>query len=100
MEAYDFMGFLRMVVFGPLLHIKNKNLPRGVRKVETDLNSEDLSALQLTIPAYNKQSLFDSLRNAISLYKQLRVGLFDQNVSLQDKAEISVMNYFDEIEKR
>ncbi|WP_286862331.1 MULTISPECIES: hypothetical protein [Sphingobacterium] len=37
MEALDFMAYLRMAVFGPLLHIKNNNLPRGVRKVETTL---------------------------------------------------------------
>ncbi|PUV21792.1 hypothetical protein DCO56_26060 [Sphingobacterium athyrii] len=36
-EALDFMAYLRMAVFGPLLHIKNNNLPRGVRKVETTL---------------------------------------------------------------
>lgn len=71
-EAYDFMGFLRMVVFGPLLHIKNGNLPRGVRKVETDLTSADLTKLKLTIPTYDKQSLLASLRNAVSLYQQLR----------------------------
>jgi len=32
LEAFDFFGYLRMVVFGPLLDIKNNNLPRGVRK--------------------------------------------------------------------
>jgi predicted nucleotidyltransferase len=99
-EAYDFMGFLRMVVFGPLLHIKNGNLPRGVRKVETDLGSEDLAKLKLTIPTYEKQSLFDSLRNAVALYRELRTELFDNNVSLQNHTDKKVMNYFDEIENR
>jgi|GEM_PF-3440406 len=28
------MAYLRMVVFGPLRHIKNNNLPRRVRKAE------------------------------------------------------------------
>jgi hypothetical protein len=37
LEALDFLGFLRMVVLGSLLHIKNGNLPRGVRKVEMEL---------------------------------------------------------------
>lgn len=64
-EAFDFLGFLRTVVFGPLLHIKNKNLPRGVRKVETDIDCDDLDKLKLTIPTYNRQSLLDSLRNAV-----------------------------------
>ena len=100
LEAYDFMGFLRMVVFGPLLHIKNDNLPRGVRKVETELESEDLAKLKLTIPTYDRQSLLDSLRNAVSLYRQLRTELFDNNVSLQNDTDKKVMNYFDEIENR
>lgn len=100
LEAHDFMGFLRMVVLGPLLHIKNDNLPRGVRKVETDLESEDLAKLKLTIPTYDRQSLLDSLRNAVSLYRQLRTELFDNNVSLQNDTDKKVMNYFDEIENR
>lgn len=100
LEAYDFMGFLRMIVFGPLLHIKNGNLPRGVRKVETDLEDEDLAKLKLTIPAYDRQSLLDSLRNAVSLYRQLRTELFGNNVILQNDTDKKVMNYFDEIENR
>lgn len=99
-EAYDFMGFLRMVVFGPLLHIKNNNLPRGVRKVETDLTDEDLNKLKLTIPNYNRQSLLDSLRNAVSLYWQLRTSLFNNKVLLQKDTEQKVMMYFNEIENR
>jgi predicted nucleotidyltransferase len=100
LEAYDFMGFLRMVVFGPLLHIKNDNLPRGVRKVETDLDSNDLAKLKLTIPTYDRQSLLDSLRNAVSLYRQLRTELYDSKVNLQNDTDKEVMNYFDEIENR
>lgn len=100
LEAYDFMGFLRMVVFGPLLHIKNNNLPRGVRKVETELQNEDLEKLKLTIPTYERQSLLNSLRNAISLYRQLRTELFAGNVRWQNETDKSVMNYFDEIENR
>jgi hypothetical protein len=99
-EAYDFMGFLRMVVFGPLLHIKNNNLPRGVRKVETELNSIDLAQLKLTIPTYNRHSLLGSLRNAVSLYRQLRTELYKDKVELQNDTEKKVMIYFDEIEDR
>ncbi|MDR6456988.1 putative nucleotidyltransferase [Chryseobacterium vietnamense] len=99
-EAYDFMGFLRMVVFGPLLHIKNGNLPRGVRKVETALKTSDLEKLKLTIPDYNRQSLLESMRNAVSLYRHLRAELFDSKVNLQNNTEEKVMRYFEEIENR
>ena len=100
LEAYDFLGFLRMVVFGPLLHIKNDKLPRGVRKVETDLESDDLDKLKLTIPTYSRQSLLNSLRNAVSLYRQLREELFNSEVNLQTEVDKKVMLYFDEIENR
>lgn len=99
-EAFDFFGFLRMVVFGPLLHIKNDNLPRGVRKVETELQDGDLNKLKQTIPNYNRQSLLDSLKNAVSLYRQLRTSLFDDKVVLQKATEQKVMIYFEDIENR
>lgn len=100
LEAYDFFGFLRMAVFGPLLHIKNLQLPRGVRKVETTLQGEDLAKLKLTMPFYNRQSLLDSLRNAVSLYSQLRTELYDNKVYLQNDTANKVMMYFEEIENR
>ena len=99
-EAYDFMGFLRMVVLGPLLHIKNGNLPRGVRKIESQIEREDLEKLKHTLPAYSKQSLLDSLRNAVALYRQLRVVLFDDTVILHKNTEKKVMDYFDKIESQ
>ncbi len=100
LEAYDFLGFLRMAVLGPLLHIKNNNLPRGVRKVEKKLSSDDLAKLKLTIPIYNRQSLLYSLRNAVVLYRQLRIELYGAKVNLQNKIDKKVMCYFDEIENR
>ncbi|MBK6902034.1 MAG: aminoglycoside 6-adenylyltransferase [Saprospirales bacterium] len=100
LEAVDFFGFLRMVVLGPLLHIQNGNLPRGVRKVETQLKSEDYEALKRTIPVYERQSLLDSLRSSVALYSKLRAALFDDHIVLQADAEQKVMEYFDEIERR
>lgn len=97
-EAFDSFGFLRMVVFGPLLHIKNGNLPRGVRKVEAQLKSEDFNELKLTIPVYDRKSLIDSLRSSITLYRKLRTLLFDNSIILQSNAEQKVIKYFDEIE--
>lgn len=100
METYDFFSFLRMVVFGPLLHLKNGNLPRAVRKVETDLQKADLENLIGTIPLYNKQSLLKSLKHAVDLYQQLRNTLFDDKVTRNKLAEEKVMEYFTNIENR
>lgn len=100
LEALDFFGFLRLVVFGPLLHIKNGNLPRGVRKVETELADEDFLELRKTIPLYDRDSLMSSLRNSVSLYRQLRTVLFNKQVVLQTETELAVMEYFDRIAGR
>lgn len=99
LEALDFFGFLRMTVFGPLLLVKNGKLPRGVRKVETELAVDDLRQLKNTIPNYDKQSLLDSLRNSVSLYRELRSALFDAKVTFRKEAEDAVMRYFEEIER-
>lgn len=98
MEALDFLSFLRMVVLGPLIHIKNGNLPRGVRKVETQLHSNDLADLKLTIPSYDKLSILSSLKKAVSLYKHLRTELYPSVISLNNETEEAVMVYFDEID--
>jgi len=96
-EAFDFFGFLRMVVFGPLLHIKNGNLPRGVRKVETKLSPSDFEQLQATLPTYSRSSLLVSLRHAIDLYRQLREQLYGPEVTRQAATEEKVMQFFQEI---
>lgn len=100
MEAYDFFSFLRMVVFGPLLHIKNKNLPRGVRKVETELQKHDLESLIATIPLYDKQSLLNSLKNAVELYKELKITLYDDKIIINENAEQKVMTYMNKLQQQ
>lgn len=100
LEAFDFFGYLRMVVFGPLLDIKNNNLPRGVRKVETQLPAKDFAQLKATIPTYSKRSLLESLQNSVSLYRHLRNELFTTDVVVNDKTEKRVMAYFGEINTR
>jgi hypothetical protein len=97
-EAFDFFSSLRTIIFGPLLHIKNGSLPRGVRKVETELASQDLDKLKQTIPDYNRHSLIDCLRNSVSLYRYLRTSLYDDTIKFQNETEKSVMLYFEKIE--
>ncbi|PRX55363.1 hypothetical protein [Flagellimonas meridianipacifica] len=99
LEAFDFFAFLRMVVLGPLLHMKNGNLPRAVRKVEFDIDKNDFDDLKSTIPRYEKKSLLESLRNTVILYQNLRKDIFDPQIELQLNTERKVMEYFDKIEK-
>ena len=98
-EAFDCFSFLRMVVFGPLLHIKNGNLPRGVRKVETQLPREDFEQLVSTLPTYSKASLLETLQNAVLLYLKLRAALFSPDVVRHSETENKVMQYFSKIKQ-
>lgn len=97
MEAHDFLAFLRMVVFGPLLHIKNNNSPRGVRKVETTIAEEDFQHLQQTLATNNKASLMAALEQSVQLYRSLRNELFTADTVLQQQTEEAVMKYFEEM---
>lgn len=97
LEALDFFSYLRMVVLGPLLQIKNNAQPRAVRKVEFELNAEDLESLKETIPSYNRDSLLKALQNCIELYLALRMNLFDKHIKLQVEAEKKVMEFYKKI---
>ena len=98
-EAFDFFSYLRTTVLGPLLHIKNDNLPRGVRKVETELNKSDLKKLKSTISNYDSQSLLNTLWSIVSLYRELREILFNDKIELQSDTEKRVIQYFNEIKE-
>lgn len=98
-EAYDMLGFLRTIVFGPLHHIRSGNLPRGVRKVETQLTPVDLEALQKTLAVYEKKSLLTAFANCITVYRALRNELFDNSISFQSKTEEQVVQFMEEIKK-
>ncbi len=97
-EAIDAIGFIRANVIGQLLHIKNNDLPRAMRKVETKFQADQIHGLKQTIPDYNQQSLLFSLHKLVDLYKQLRNDLFDENIQIQAKTEIAVMKYLSEID--
>ncbi len=97
-EALDFMGFLRMVVFGPLLHLKNNNLPRGVRRVETALTTLDFESLESTLCSNNRESLLNAVENAVNLYRELRSDARYVDI-LFNKAEKPVMLYFENLKK-
>ena len=97
-EALEFISYVRFTVLGPLLHIKNGNLPKGVRKIETQVDPVDLGRLKATIAAYDKQSLMNALEASVETYRYLRQQLFDLDiVQLQTKTEEKVMQYLQEI---
>ncbi|MEZ4901109.1 MAG: nucleotidyltransferase domain-containing protein [Spirosomataceae bacterium] len=97
-EVYDFLSFLRMTVLGPLLHIKNGNQPRGVRKVETKLGTDDFAALTHTTASLAPSDLVEALWKCIHIYESLRHHLYDGSVELRIDAEIAVKVYLKGLE--
>ncbi|WP_337042661.1 nucleotidyltransferase domain-containing protein [Emticicia sp. 17c] len=98
-EAYDFLAFLRMMVLGPLLLIKNGQQPRGVRKLETKLSEADLKAINKTAASLEKAALLQALWQSIAIYEALRKHLFDTTIDLKIAAELKVKEYLRQIEE-
>ncbi len=99
-EALDCLSFLRMNVLSPLLQIKNRQKPRGLRKIERTCRKEDLLKLQETVSTYSAESIALSLEKAIKLYRELRKELFKDNIILRKDTEKICIDYFDKIKKR
>lgn len=92
-ETLDFISFLRTMVLGPLLLIKNGHQPRGVRKLETKLSATDLAAIKETVATLNKPDLIAALWKCIAIYEDLRTHLFDDSIELKSPAEKRVKEY-------
>ena len=99
-EALDGITFLRQVVMGPLLHIKNGLLPRGVRKIEMQLPPTDQEALKKTIASHERTSLFTALENCMQIYEELRSGLFSKEIRLQKATETKAKQFLVETKNR
>jgi hypothetical protein len=97
LEAFDFLSFLRMTVLSPLMQVKNKKLPRGLRRVETELNLSDMENLKITIAQYNRASIIKALDNTVSVYKSVRKKLYPETVQLQVIAEKRSLEYLKKI---
>jgi len=96
-ECLDGLNFLRMKVLAPLLQVKSKTRPAGLRKVETKLNPADLENLKITVAQYNKASILKALDNITGIYKSLRRKLFDDKIELQTIAEKRSLEYLKKI---
>lgn len=93
-ELLDFLSFLRSTVLGPLLLMKNGELPRGVRKIEQHIETNDLKSFSHTVASYNKNQCADALINCIRLYKDLRNTINQNNdLVINEIAEREVLKY-------
>ena len=99
-EAHDFLAALRMMVLGPLLHIKNGQLPRGVRKAEMAFVPEDRKELEATMATLDPRSLISGVEQSVALYSKLRSLLFSDKIVLQHPAQEKVFQYLDYIRSK
>lgn len=97
LEAIDFLAYLRMIVLSPLLLLKNKQFPRGLRKVEMILPEDELSLLTTTLTIYDKASIIKALNTAVQVYKNLREEVFSSTIKLNLNAERLVLAYLENL---
>lgn len=95
-EAIESISFMRQVVIGPLILMKNGKLPRGVRKVEFDA-PEDIPHLIETIPTYSVQSCIEALQVIINLYIDLRRIHATDELIKRTEAEKYSKDYLNEV---
>lgn len=96
-ECLDGLGFIRARVLAPLMQLKSKTQPRGLRKAEMKLTLPDLENLKITLAQYSRASVLKALDNTVSIYRALRRKLFSPDIKLQATAEKKSMDYFKKI---
>lgn len=94
-EVLESIGFIRNVVLGPLLHIRNGNEPRRLRRVEMLCRPEEVMGLKRTLAGYDREGMLAALREVVRMYRDLRRELYTGEVELRRESEERVMEYFD-----
>lgn len=92
-EAIDFLAFVRNAVLGPMLHLKNSGLPRGVRRAETAFKPDELAQLRRTVATPDRATLLSSLWEVMYLYESLRDALTPDTFAKNRAAQLAVTRY-------
>lgn len=92
-EAIDFLAFVRNAVLGPMLHLKNSSLPRGVRRAETTFGGAELAQLRKTVATPDRDVLVSSLWEVMYLYEALRDALAPATFQKNSAAQLAVTRY-------
>jgi predicted nucleotidyltransferase len=95
-EAIDFVSFLRTTVLGPLALTAHGHLPRGVRKLETNV-PELLGPFVATLATHDARSCAAALEQAANLYRLLRDDLADESLERRLDAELGALAFLDDI---
>lgn len=92
-EAIDFLAFVRNAVIGPMLHLKNSSLPRGVRRAETTFGIQELNQLRKTVSMPDRTTLLSSMWEVMYLYESLRDALAPDGFQKNSAAQLAVTKY-------
>lgn len=92
-EAIDFLAYVRNAVLGPMLHLKNSQLPRGVRRAETSFGATELTQLRKTVATHDRAVLLSSLWEVMYLYESLRDVLAPATFQKNSAAQLAVTRY-------
>lgn len=98
-ETIEFISFMRQVVIGPLLLMRNGKLPRGVRKIEFDAPNS-IGLLKETIPEYSIESCIKSLNVIIKMYLELREYFITEDFIKRVQAEKYSIDYLNNEAKK
>jgi hypothetical protein len=96
-ETTTFLSFIQQTVLGPLVLMKNKELPKGVRKLEFLLPEHDLELMKATMAEHSANSCLSALQNSVHFYRILRESIMPSSVRLNNRAEQAVMAYLSNI---
>lgn len=96
-EVVDFLAFIRTSVLGPMLHLKNGGLPRGVRRIETTVSADDLNRLRMTVATPAFRPLMESMAVTMQLYKDVLDLLAPATLHRRDQAQQAVRAYYEQI---
>ncbi len=91
-EAVGFLGFVREQVLGPLALVSAGHLPRGVRRLETNV-PDFADKLRGTVAAYDAVSCGEAIEQCIRLYRELRDQLAPAGFVRQEDAERASVAY-------
>jgi len=90
-ECIDHLAYMRSAVLGPLVHLRNGQLPRGVRKLESYAAAE-VKELQGTVPSYSFDSCYHAMKLTIEMYRRLRQ---ESEITAKAEAERISVAYLD-----
>ena len=98
-ETLSSLDYLRANVLSPLMQVKNKQLPRALRKAESRLTKQDLENLKKTVASYNRSELLKALDETIASYLALRKEIYTDNTILQTLTEKKSLDYLEKIKQ-